>query len=77
MAARAASDGLKPLDCFPSMPFGDGVRREPRTVGPDATPARALRLSRGHRVRHFPEVVEASERTGISSERDLRSPVAR
>lgn len=44
----------------------------PITVGPDDTLAHALRLTREHRVRHLPVVLNERELTGIVSDRDIR-----
>lgn len=56
------------------------MRREPTTVGPDATLADALRLTRAHRIRHLPIVLPDGELAGIVSDRDIRlampSPLA-
>jgi acetoin utilization protein AcuB len=41
-------------------------------VSPDDTLARALELTRAHRVRHLPVVLENGELAGILSDRDIR-----
>lgn len=48
------------------------MHREPITVTPDDTLARALQLTRTHRIRHLPVVLEQREVTGILSDRDIR-----
>lgn len=50
----------------------DRMHREPITVGPDATLAHALQLTRAHRIRHLPVVLPSREITGIVSDRDIR-----
>jgi acetoin utilization protein AcuB len=56
------------------------MRSNPVTVTPDDTLATALGLTREHRVRHLPVVLEHGELTGIVSDRDIRlampSPLA-
>lgn len=58
----------------------DRMKSEPITVSPDDTLARALDLTRAHRVRHLPVVLGSGELTGIVSDRDIRlampSPLA-
>lgn len=48
------------------------MRRDPVTVGPDDTLARALQLTREHRVRHLPVVDAGRTLAGIVSDRDIR-----
>lgn len=50
----------------------DRMHRDPVTVIPDDTLARALRLTRQHRIRHLPVVLPNGELTGIVSDRDIR-----
>ena len=50
----------------------DRMHREPITVGPDATLAHALHLTRTHRIRHLPVVLPDGEIAGIVSDRDIR-----
>jgi len=47
------------------------MTREPVSVSPDHTLARALRTAREHRVRHLP-VIAGGELVGILSDRDIR-----
>lgn len=48
------------------------MHRDPITVGPDATLAHALQLTRTHRIRHLPVVLAGDRVTGIVSDRDIR-----
>lgn len=49
----------------------DRMTRDPITVTPDDTLARALELTRANRIRHLP-VVSGKRVTGILSDRDIR-----
>ncbi len=48
------------------------MSRDPVTVTPDDTLARALDLTRTHRIRHLPVVTAGSRLSGILSDRDIR-----
>lgn len=48
------------------------MSRAPVTVAPDDTLARALELTRTHRIRHLPVVDAAGNLGGILSDRDIR-----
>lgn len=48
------------------------MSREPVTVTPDDTLARALELTRAHRIRHLPVVVGDGRVVGLLSDRDIR-----
>ncbi|MDR0786522.1 MAG: CBS and ACT domain-containing protein [Gemmatimonadota bacterium] len=50
----------------------DHMRREVITVSPDDTLAAALRITRGHRIRHLPVVLGDNDLIGILSDRDIR-----
>jgi acetoin utilization protein AcuB len=50
----------------------DRMSRDPVTVTPDDTLARALQLTRAHRVRHLPVVGRDHRLAGILSDRDIR-----
>lgn len=50
----------------------DRMRQDPITVGPDASLAHALHLTRTHHIRHLPVVLPGDEITGILSDRDIR-----
>jgi acetoin utilization protein AcuB len=56
------------------------MHRDPVTVTPDDTLARALMLTREHRIRHLPVVVPGGTVMGMLSDRDIRlampSPLA-
>lgn len=49
------------------------MTRDPVTVTPDDTLARALRLTRERRIRHLPVVDAAGTLAGILSDRDIRT----
>lgn len=51
----------------------DWMQREVITVTPDDTLAKALQLTRKHRVRHLPVILQSGEVTGILSDRDIRT----
>lgn len=48
------------------------MHRDPFTVTPDDTLAHALQLTRRHRIRHLPVVLQGGALTGILSDRDIR-----
>ncbi|HEX6923969.1 MAG TPA: CBS and ACT domain-containing protein [Longimicrobiaceae bacterium] len=48
------------------------MRPRPITVTPDDSLADALRLTRAHRIRHLPVVLQTGELVGILSDRDIR-----
>lgn len=50
----------------------DRMHPDPVTVTPDDTLARALELTRAHRIRHLPVVLPTGALTGILSDRDIR-----
>ena len=56
------------------------MHRDPISVTPDDTLARALMLTREHRIRHLPVVLAGGTVTGMLSDRDIRlampSPLA-